>query len=135
MLYKENAPRVHERPDQNPIQQWGGTAIPGSNQAPQTYYYQQPQSPMVPQQGQAAYQQPYPAANHYQTDKFGRMVQQPPVQYQQQQGYPPVPMVQQQVVVQQQPRGTNHGLHIILSFITGGLWIPVWLVVWAVRGR
>jgi len=48
------------------------------------------------------------------------------------QGYP---MIQQQVVVQTDRRGTNHGLHFILSFLTGGLWIPVWLIVWAVRGR
>lgn len=37
----------------------------------------------------------------------------------------PVP----QVVVQQQPRRTNHAFHLIMSIVTVGLWIPVWIIV------
>lgn len=31
-------------------------------------------------------------------------------------------------------RGANHGLHLALSIITFGLWVPVWLIV-AMVGR
>ena len=31
------------------------------------------------------------------------------------------------------PRQVNHGMHLLLSILTGGLWIPVWLIV-AIRG-
>lgn len=30
--------------------------------------------------------------------------------------------------------GTNHILHLILSLITGGLWLPVWLILVLTRG-
>ena len=52
----------------------------------------------------------------------------PPVQY-----YRPAPsqypqpVVQQQVVVQQK-RGVNHAFHLIMTLITFGLWIPVWIL-------
>jgi hypothetical protein len=33
------------------------------------------------------------------------------------------------VVVVQQRQGTNHILHLLLSVVTFGLWIPVWVIV------
>jgi hypothetical protein len=30
--------------------------------------------------------------------------------------------------------GTNHGLHLLLTVLTCGLWLPVWIIV-AVTGR
>lgn len=53
----------------------------------------------------------------------------PPVYY----GQPPV---QQTVIVNQSGKRTSHGLHLFLSIISGGLWIPVWIIVTIVnRGK
>lgn len=30
-------------------------------------------------------------------------------------------------------RDTNHTFHLILSFVTCGLWAPVWATVWAIN--
>lgn len=137
MLFKENEPRVHERPDPDAIQQWQAATPPPPNYRPQTYRYPQPMVHQTPPQ------QPYPGQTYQQPQEAyfksvnGRMVRvpAPPVPYQQQYHPGYAPMVHQQVVVQRQPRGTNHGLHIILSLLTAGLWIPVWLIVWAANGR
>lgn len=44
---------------------------------------------------------------------------------------------QQQVVVNvAQPKpGTNHVLHLLLSIVTSGLWVPVWIIVAAKNRR
>ncbi|WP_278266147.1 hypothetical protein [Nocardia sp. AG03] len=26
-------------------------------------------------------------------------------------------------------RGTNHGLHLVLTLLTCGLWLPVWIIL------
>lgn len=46
------------------------------------------------------------------------------------------PHQQQNVVVNvtQPARGTNHVLHLLLTVFTGGLWLPVWLVL-AIKNR
>lgn len=31
-------------------------------------------------------------------------------------------------------RGTSHVFHLLMSIITGGLWIPVWIIV-GIRNR
>lgn len=36
--------------------------------------------------------------------------------------------VQQNVVVNN-PKRVNHALHLILTILTGGLWLPVWIIV------
>ena len=42
----------------------------------------------------------------------------------------PVAMVNtQQVTVQAQPKRVNHVLHLILTILTCGLWLPVWILV------
>jgi hypothetical protein len=46
--------------------------------------------------------------------------------------YPPQVIVSpmQQVTVQNgYRRGTSHGLHLIITLLTGGLWLPVWIIV------
>lgn len=48
---------------------------------------------------------------------------------QQQYGQHGYPMMQQQQVVVQQKRGVNHGLHFVLTVLTFGLWLPIWLIV------
>ena len=30
--------------------------------------------------------------------------------------------------------GTNHGLHLVLSILTCGMWLPVWLIIVIVNG-
>lgn len=30
--------------------------------------------------------------------------------------------------------GTNHGLHLVLSLLTCGMWLPVWLIIVIVNG-
>lgn len=74
----------------------------------------------------------------YETDKLGRMSEvipprpmAPPAR-----GYgqhPPMPhqlpyqQIPPQVIVQQK-RGVNHGLHLILTLLTFGLWLPIWIL-------
>lgn len=43
--------------------------------------------------------------------------------------YPPQPAVQQTVVVNQPAKRVNHLLHLILTVLTAGLWLPVWIIV------
>lgn len=35
----------------------------------------------------------------------------------------------QQVTVQAPRKRVNHVLHLILTLLTGGLWLPVWIIV------
>lgn len=37
--------------------------------------------------------------------------------------------LQRQALINQMLPKTNHILHLILSVLTGGLWLPVWLIV------
>lgn len=37
--------------------------------------------------------------------------------------------IQRQVLLQQLGKKTNHILHFLISFFTGGLWVPVWVLV------
>lgn len=41
------------------------------------------------------------------------------------------PMPQQ--TISTVPLGTNHGLHLILTLVTCGAWLPIWLIVWLSR--
>ncbi|KAA0919983.1 hypothetical protein FQ137_06585 [Dietzia sp. ANT_WB102] len=42
-------------------------------------------------------------------------------------GYPPM---QQTVFVHGgQTKRVNHGLHLVLSILTAGLWLPVWIIL------
>lgn len=58
---------------------------------------------------------------------------------------PPPPSAQQPIVIAQQfaPQappvvvyntGTNHGLHLVLTLLTCGMWLPVWIIVVIVNG-
>lgn len=59
---------------------------------------------------------------------------------------PPPPGPQQPIIVAQQfapPQGppvvvyaggTNHGLHLVLTLLTCGLWLPVWIIMVIVNG-
>ncbi|MFC4602626.1 hypothetical protein [Rhodococcus kronopolitis] len=55
-----------------------------------------------------------------------------------QQAYPmyqqPVPVVNQTVVVNNAKSGCNHTLHLILTLVTCGLWLPVWILCAIVQG-
>ena len=46
------------------------------------------------------------------------------------------PMMQQQqaVVVRGNERRTSHAFHLIMSLITFGLWIQVWVIMWIING-
>lgn len=46
-------------------------------------------------------------------------------------GHPP----SQQVVVVHGGGGMNHVPHLVLTVLTCGAWLPVWLIVWAFSGR
>ena len=113
MIYSTN-----DGPPEKPVQ----PPVVGS--PPQTHYYQQSMPPVVQQQ--------YPNVPPGAVPVQGGGYQIPRRQQYSPYGYP---MMQQQVVVQSPRRGTNHGLHLILTLITGGLWLPVWLIVWACNGR
>lgn len=41
--------------------------------------------------------------------------------------YPPQPL--QQTVVVHNSRRVNHALHLILTLLTAGLWLPVWIIL------
>lgn len=41
------------------------------------------------------------------------------------------PVVRQVVV---HNSGTNHGLHLVLTFLTCGMWLPVWLIIVIANG-
>jgi hypothetical protein len=48
-------------------------------------------------------------------------------------------VVTQQVAPQTPPivvynNGTNHGLHLVLTLLTCGLWLPVWIIIVIVNG-
>lgn len=79
--------------------------------------------PPMPISGPSVGASPTPA--YYQTDRLGRMQRvTPPAQaayYQQR------PMMQQNVVVNQK-RGVNHGLHLVLTLVTFGMWSPIWIL-------
>jgi len=30
--------------------------------------------------------------------------------------------------------GTNHGLHLVLTLLTCGMWLPVWIIIVIVNG-
>lgn len=49
-------------------------------------------------------------------------------------GYPMMQQQQQAVVVQGNEKRTSHAFHLIMSLITFGLWIPVWVLVWLING-
>lgn len=50
-------------------------------------------------------------------------------------GYPQMQQ-QQAVVVQGNEKRTSHAFHLIMSLITFGFWIPVWILCWLVnQGR
>lgn len=34
-----------------------------------------------------------------------------------------------------QPVKTNHALHLVMTILTGGLWIPVWVIVAAINNN
>ncbi|MFC6013776.1 hypothetical protein [Nocardia lasii] len=85
-----------------------------------------PPQPVAPTQPYPAPQQPYPPA---------------PQHYSPYQGYPPpaYPMPGQPMVSVTQHngmgphtivvrRGVNHGLHLVLTLITCGLWLPIWAI-------
>ena len=57
--------------------------------------------------------------------------QPPPMQTPAQPPPPPVVVVQQQQQMQMQPqkKKVNHTLHFILTILTAGLWLPVWIVL------
>lgn len=38
------------------------------------------------------------------------------------------------VMVQPERKGTNHVLHLVLSILTVGLWLPFWLLIWLTVG-
>jgi len=41
----------------------------------------------------------------------------------------PQPMQQQTVVVHGNGKRVSHGLHLLLTLITAGLWLPVWIIL------
>lgn len=64
-----------------------------------------------------------------------------PMQRRQQQQPPAAaqPIIVNQQFAPQTPlvvynRGTNHGLHLVLTLLTCGMWLPVWIVIFIVNG-
>jgi len=57
-----------------------------------------------------------------------------------QQPYPQQPIVIAQHIAPSAPpvvvynNGTNHGLHLALSILTCGMWLPVWIIIVIVNG-
>jgi hypothetical protein len=57
-----------------------------------------------------------------------------------QQQPPPQPVIVNQQFAPQTPHvvvynnGTNHGLHLLLTILTCGLWLPVWIIMVIVNG-
>lgn len=51
----------------------------------------------------------------------------PQPQYQQPYMYPPQHI--QQTVVMHNGRRVSHGLHLVLTLLTAGLWLPVWIIL------
>jgi len=41
----------------------------------------------------------------------------------------------QQVIIVNQRKQTNHVLHLLLTLVTAGLWIPVWIIVAIANGN
>lgn len=84
-----------------------------------------------------------PPQTHYQRPPMPPAVQypqQPPsmppevAQWFAQNGGYPMMQQQQAVVVRGDGRRTSHAFHLIMSLITFGLWIPVWVIMWIVNG-
>lgn len=113
MIFNTNeGPGMRRPAEVIPPMPTSGPSVGASPTPPQTYYNPPPPRAVpngaVPVQG-GGYQYP----THPQQQQYG------------QQGYP---MMQQQQVVVQQKRGVNHGLHLVLTLITFGLWLPVWIL-------
>lgn len=68
----------------------------------------------------------------YQNQAWSQVPQQP-YQPAQPPYYPPMQQVQQTTVVQTGSR-VPHGLHLVLTLLTCGLWLPVWIIDTIVRG-
>jgi len=57
-----------------------------------------------------------------------------------QQQPPPQPVIVNQQFAPQTPHvvvynnGTNHGLHLLLTILTCGLWLPIWIIMVIVNG-
>lgn len=43
-------------------------------------------------------------------------------------------MSEQIIIIKEQDRRPNHILHLLLSIVTGGLWIPIWFIVSLAHG-
>lgn len=43
--------------------------------------------------------------------------------------------VQQVIIGNDQRKRCRHGLHLILTLVTGGLWLPVWIIDAIVKGK
>ena len=41
----------------------------------------------------------------------------------------PESVIQQQVTVNPTPKRVSHLLHLILTILTAGLWLPVWIII------
>ena len=48
---------------------------------------------------------------------------------------PPVPLVVTNVAVATGGGGVNHGLHLVLTLLTCGMWAPIWLLLAMFGGR
>lgn len=58
--------------------------------------------------------------------------------YPPQQGYPPQYQQPPQMIVVQNTmarQGFNHTPHIVISFLTCGTWLPIYLLIWALSGK
>lgn len=106
MIFRTNDGPGMRTPDDEVIpQQQAYGPTPGSNPTP-------PPPPAAPDGAVPAQGGGYQYPNHPQ-QQYG--------QY----GYP---MMQQQQVVVQQKRGVNHLLHIVLTVLTFGLWLPIYIL-------
>lgn len=45
------------------------------------------------------------------------------------QPYPPLNHTVQQVTVNEPRKRVNHLLHLVLTILTAGLWLPVWIII------
>lgn len=132
----EPRPPAHEaRPPQpyTPPQQHTQQYNPQQHTPPQ--YAPQPYGPLAHEGGFAYGNPPAPPMPYPPQDQFipaHLQVPNPyaPPMYQQPFMYPQqMPPMQQTVYVNGGGKRVNHALHLILTILTAGLWLPVWIIL------
>ena len=139
MLFGEPEPPAGQVQQPPPPSNSLEVAPPGPATPPQDLYAQpihpqnQPaQPPQQPVYGQPVHPQNQPIQPPQQPVYGQPVYAQPPI----------APQPQQQVVVNNNvsgsnvigTKGPNHALHFVLTLVTAGIWLPVWIII-AIRNK